>query len=163
MHPSLDSLLKEIRDYLQSRGIVIFESFPRSGEATSAVFWDTEHHPDYREYVAAAEAAGVRMITLFSRQLEEELIEDAIDQLADATLDLEEARSIEARLKQIRGYVGFTCQIELSFELAARVYTFDLRTDWFEDLSDLADRIEESYEDEDEDDASISGGYFSRN
>ncbi len=164
MRSNLDSLLNEIQEYLQTRDIVIFQSFPRSGEPGTSVYWDTERHPDFREFLGAAEAAGVRMVTLYSRELEEDLIEDALEQLTGAAIDRDERRSMESRLKEIRGYAGFTCQIELSFDLAARTYVFDLRTDWFDDFNDLVDRIEDSYDDEDEGETPMSGGgYFSRN
>ena len=48
---------------------------------------------------------------------------------------------------------------------------FDLQTEWFSDLNDLMDQIEELYdaededddEDEDEDDMPLRGGYFPKN
>lgn len=166
MRLNLDSLRSEIQEYLQSRGIVIFHSYPRSGERGNSVYWDTDRDSDFRNFLAAAEAAGVRLITLYSRELEDDLVEDALEQLSESNnIDRDERRTIESRLKEIRGYAGFTCQIELSFDLATRTYIFDLRTEWFDDLNDLVDRIEDSYDDEDEGDAPMtgSGGYFSRN
>ena len=139
MRSNLDSLRAEIQEYLNSRGIVVFYSFPRVGETNSEVYWDIAGHPDYHEFVAAAEAAGVRMLTLSSSQLEEELIEDAMERLADATL-------------------------ERDVYLASRAYILDLRTDWFDDLNDLIDRLDDAVEDDDEDeDHAPGGGYFSRN
>jgi hypothetical protein len=116
--------------------------------------------------VAAAEAAGVRLVTLFARELTVDMIEDAIGQLADTTLGREERRSIESRLRDMRAYAGFTCEIELSFDLSERVYIFDLRTAWFDDLNDVIDSIEDSYldpGDEDDDDNGLDRGYFSKN
>ena len=67
----------------------------------------------------------------------------------------------------MRGYAGFTCQIQLSFDSPLRTYVFDLRTDWFNDLNDLIDRIEECCEEEDDDeeepDDLAGGSYFQRN
>jgi hypothetical protein len=164
MPSNLDRFRLEIEEHLHSRGIVIFQSFPRSGEPGSPVYWDTDRHPDFHEFLAAAEAAGARLVTMFSRELEAEMIDDAMEQLGESEIDREERRAMEARLKEIRGYTGFTCQIELSFDLASRVYIFDLRTDWFDDLNDLIDRIDETFHDEDEGDAPLTGGsYFSRN
>jgi hypothetical protein len=61
-------------------------------------------------------------------------------------------------------YEGFTCQIELSFDHAQRVYIFDLRTEWFDDLSELIERIQESFHDDDEGTESpLGGGYYSNN
>jgi hypothetical protein len=165
MKSNLDSLRTEIQEFLGSRGMVIFYSFPRVGEPNSEIYWDTAGHPDFHEFVAAAEAAGVRLVTLSSNQLEEELLDEALERLADANLDRDERRVMESRLKEIRGYAGFTCQIELAFDLASRTYILDLRTDWFDDLNDLIDGLDDSFEveDEDDDDAPGGSGYFSRN
>ena len=165
MKANLDSLRTEIQEFLGSRGMVVFYSFPRVNEPDSEVYWDTAAHPDFHEFVTAAEAAGVRLVTLSSTQLEEELLDEALERLAEATLDRDERRVIESRLKEIRGYAGFTCQIELAFDLASRTYILDLRTDWFDDLNDLIDRLDDSFEveDEDDDDAPGGSGYFSRN
>ena len=166
MKLNLDSLRAEIEEYLQSRGFVVFQSLPRFSEMGSMVYWDANRYPDFKAFLAAAEAAGVRLITLFARELEDDAIDDALSELDDAALDREERRTIESRLKGMRGYTGFTCQIQLTFDLAARTYVFDLRTDWFNDLNELIDRIEESYdEDEDEEDGDfpLGGGYFPKN
>jgi len=164
MRLNLDSLRDEIQEYLAKRGLVVFHGFARGGDPSSAVYWDTERQPDFRAYLAAAEAAGVRLVTLYSRELEEELVEDALEQLSEAsTLDREERRAIEMRLKEMRGYCGFTCQIELSFDFAPRVYVFDLRTEWFDDLNDLTDRIEDAHRQNDDGSEALGGGYFSRN
>jgi hypothetical protein len=163
MRLNLDSLRAEIQEYLEKRNIVVFHGFPRGGDPTCSVYWDTERHPDFKAFLAAAEAAGVRLVTLYSRELEEDLVEDAMEQLNEAsTLDRDERRAIEMRLKEVRSYCGFTCQIELSFDLAPRVYIFDLRTEWFDDLNDLTDRIEDAYRKED-DGGALGGGYFSKN
>ena len=165
MRTNLDSLRTEIQEFLGSRGMVIFYSFPRVGDPHSEVYWDTAGHPDFHEFVAAAEAAGVRLLTLSSSQLEEEVLEEALERLADANLDRDDRRVIESRLKELRGYAGFTCQIELAFDLASRTYILDLRTDWFDDLNDLIDRLDDSFDDDDEDEDEAPGGgsYFSRN
>jgi len=164
MKANLAALRTEIKDYLAARGMVIFPSFQRSADPGPAVFWDTEEDSDYRSFLAAAEAAGARMVTIFARELDEEAIEDAIEQLAETTLEREERRSIESRLRELRAYAGFTCEIELSFDIASRVYIFDIRTEWFDDLNDLIDSIEENFlEATGEDEKGFDGGYFSRN
>jgi hypothetical protein len=159
---NLDPLLSEIQEYLEQCGIVVFKSFPRSGEPAAPVYWDTDRYPDYHQFLAAAQAAGARLVTLYAREFEEDMVDDALEQLEDAGLDREERRSFETRLKEIRAYSGFVCQIELSFDFAPRVYIFDLRTEWFDDLNDLIDRIEDSYRQQGEDDEPLRG-YFSKN
>jgi hypothetical protein len=151
MNLNLDALQNEIQEHLDSRKLVVFQSFPRTADTGCGVYWDTERHPDYKEFVAAAEAAGARLVTLYAREFSAEMVEDALDQLVDAKMEREERRALEMRLREMGAYDGFTCQIELSFDHAQRVYIFDLRTEWFDDLSGLVDRIQESYHDEDED------------
>jgi hypothetical protein len=165
MRLNLDTLRTEIQEYLDAHGMVVFQSFPRSSEPGPAVYWDTVHDPGFRPFLAAAEAAGVRLITLYARELEEAVIEEALEQLAGASFDRDERRAIEMRLKEMRGYAGFTCQIELAFDLAPRVYILDLRTEWFDDLNELVERIEDAYRDEDDGpgEEPLGGGYFSKN
>ena len=74
----------------------------------------------------------------------------------------EDRRGLEKRLRELRAYAGFTCQIELSFDLAPRVYVFDLRTEWFEELSDLLDSIDDVFE-ENKSGEEPPSGYFSQN
>jgi hypothetical protein len=165
MRLNLDTLRTEIQEYLDAHRMVVFQSFPRSSEPGPAVYWDTSHEPGFRPFLSAAEAAGVRLITLYARELEEYVIDEALEQLGDASFDRDERRAIEMRLKEMRGYAGFTCQIELAFDLAPRVYILDLRTEWFDDLNELVERIEDAYHDEDDgpEEEPLSGGYFSKN
>jgi len=164
MRPNLDSMRSEIQAYLESRGIVVFHGYPRAGDPPAPVFWDTDRYPDYHMFLAAAEAAGVRLVTLYAREFTEDMIEDALEQLDSSDVPNDEQRAVEQRLRELRRYAGFTCQIELSFDLANRVYIFDLRTDWYDELSEMQDRIDDSYsEEEDEDEGPLSGGYYSKN
>ena len=43
----------------------------------------------------------------------------------------DERRMTERRLKELRAYDGFTCAIELSFDMGQRAYIFELRTDFW--------------------------------
>jgi len=159
---NLDSLRAEIENYLESHGIVIFHSHPRGADASAPVFWDTEAHPDYKQFLAAAESAGAKLITIHAREFNEDILDDALDHASTANLPRDERRAIEMRIKEMRSYVGFTCQIELSFDLAPRVYIFDLRTEWFDDLNDLLDRVDDAAQ-KPSGEPPLSGGYFSRN
>lgn len=161
MKNNLDSLRAEIEEHLRARGIAVFYGFPKSFTDMAAVYWDREDKPGYRDFVAAAEAAGARLMTLYANRFSEETIEDALDRLEASAMPREDRREIERRLRELRGYVGFTCQIELSFDLAPRVYVFDVRTEWFEEMDELLDRIEDASGVEDDD--PIGGGYFSKN
>jgi hypothetical protein len=155
---NLERLRKEMLEHLHAAGLVVFHSQPRAESEFSAIYWDTQGHPDFREFVAAAAAAGAKMLTLYSRDFEAGLIEDLMDRLEDSDLDRDERRAIESRLRELRAYEGFTCELELSFDLGDRVYVFERRTDWYENLLDLMDEIE-MFEPGDE----PMGGYLSKN
>ena len=164
MRPNLDTLRHEIEQHLESRGLAVFRSYPRAeseGSSSGTVYWDSQNHPDYREFVEAACAAGVRLVTLYARELTPDIIENALAQLADTDLERDERRALDTRLNEIQAYEGFTCQIELSFDLAQRTYVFEIRTEWFDELNDLVERIEYSYEDEG--DENPLSGYYSNN
>ena len=164
MRPNLDTLRHEIEQHLESRGLAVFRSHPRTDSESSlagAVYWDSENHPDYREFVEAACAAGVRLLTLYARELTSDVIENALAQLSDTNLERDERRALDARLNEIQAYEGFTCQIELSFDHAQRTYVFEVRTEWFDELDDLVERIE--YSCQDEGDENPLSGYYSNN
>ena len=151
MRPNLDTLHHEIEQHLESRGLAVFRSYPRAeseSSLTGAVYWDSENHPDYREFVEAAWAAGVRMVTLYAREFTSDIVENALAHLSETDLERDERRALDTRLNEMRAYEGFTCQIELSFDHAQRTYVFEIRTDWFDELNDLVERIEYSYQDE---------------
>jgi hypothetical protein len=152
----------EIQEYLESRGLAVFHGYPRNFDAVPAVYWNTAAHTDYRAFVGAAEAAGVKLITLYANEFNAALIDEAIEHLDDPDMPQEERRGVEKRLRQLRAYAGFTCQIELSFDLAPRVYVFDLRTEWFQELGRLLESIDDSFEEDDLHEEPPSG-YFSQN
>jgi hypothetical protein len=159
---NLDAMRTEIQTYLESRGLAVFHGFPRTFDNSAAVYWNTVDHADYRVFLKAAEAAGVKLVTLYANEFDENLIDDALERMDDPALPREERRGIEKRLRELRAFAGFTCQIELSFDLAPRVYVFDLRTEWFEELNELLHAIDDAF-DQDEPAEEPPSGYFSQN
>jgi hypothetical protein len=162
MKANLDHLRREILALLEERGMVVFKSYPRGMELGSgAVYWDVDGFPDYREFVAAATAAGAKMMTIFSREFSGDAVDDALEQLAESNMNRDERRVVEARLKELRAYEGFICQVELSFADGARTYIFDQPTDWYEEMEQLVDQIDESFAAPV--DENPLGGYYSNN
>lgn len=160
MNLNLETLSSEIREYLESRGMAIFHGEERDGENLATIHWDSLRRPDYRAFVAAAEAAGVKLVNMYVNEFDAELLEDALDRVDE--LPREERREVEKNLRELRAYAGYVCQIELSFDLGQRVYLFELRTDWFDDLNELLYRINDGLV-EDDDESPLGGGYFSKN
>jgi hypothetical protein len=165
MKLNLDALRTEIQEYLEGEGFSIFHGFSRMMQSHSLVLWDSERHPDYKQFVSTAKIAGAKIIILNQREFSSDIIDDAVEQLEVSDLPVEDQRTIERRLKEMRVYEGFTCALELSYDYQGRVFMFDLQTDWYEDFSTLLEDLEffeSDNEEEDDDDSSISG-YFSKN
>jgi hypothetical protein len=164
MKPNLDILKPEIELYLEETGLAVFYGYARPLETAPAVYWDCEQYPDYRLFIQSARAAGARLIVFHQREFFSELVDDAIEKLHACELPSQESRQIEERLNDMRGYEGSVCAIELSFDHEGRVFLFDLRTEWFDDFSEMLDEIQLLVPDpDDSDDDSPISGYFSRN
>lgn len=162
MKQNLDGLRAEIEQHLQLSGLAVFHSHARGLDSTSAVFWDTHEHPDFREFVQAAKAANAKLIVFHQREFAAEQIDEALEELADSELPREHLRDFERRLKDVRAYDGLVCEIELSFSMEGTVYVFDLRTEWFESFNEVMQELEVlTAVDEDEDNP--MDGYFSKN
>jgi hypothetical protein len=163
MKIDLDHLKGEIEEHLKAHSFVIFRGHARISPSTPFVYWDVEQHPDFRMFLETAKQAGARLVVFHYREFSPDYLGDAADRLEAAELPREDQRRLERRLSALRGYEGFTCSIELSFDLGNRVYHFSLRTEWYEDLLDILDEIDASYPEEEEEEEEPMGGYFSRN
>lgn len=165
MSVNLDTLRKEILDYLDQETFVVFHGYSRLADTDSFVAWDTDRHPDYHMFLNAAKKAGIRMIVYHHREFSAAHVDDAADRLEVCSVTNEERRNMERRLREMSAYEGFTCAVELSFDYEGRVYLFNLRSEWYEDYLDLLEEVEMASpdeEEEEEDDGSM-GGYYSRN
>lgn len=165
MTQNLDTLKKEVLEYLDGQGLAVFHGFVAELHDQRLVLWDVERIPDFRPFVACAIRTGVKLIVVNSRAFRREMVDDALAQVEDCDLPREEQRGIERRLKELRPFEGFTCAVELAFEHQSRFYVFDIRTEWYEELLDIMDRLDNAgpeVEGDDGEDPSM-GGYFSRN
>jgi hypothetical protein len=114
-------------------------------------------------FVKAAQIAGVKLLVFHQREFSADQVDEALEQLAGCDMPREEHHELERRLNDMRVYDGFVCAIELSFDHDGRVFLFDLRTDWYEDLSDILDEIQILDAESDNDDDTPITGYFSKN
>ncbi len=164
MRPNLETLKNQIQEHLEEGGFAVFHGYSRVMDSQPLVFWDSERYPDYKLFVSSAKASGAKLMILNQREFSEDIIDDAVEQLAVSELPVEDKRSIERRLTELRAYVGFTCSLELSFDHQSRVYVFDVRTEWYEELSNLLEDLEFlNPDDDDEPNEGTIGGYFSKN
>jgi hypothetical protein len=162
MTHNLDVLRTEILDHLHERKIAVFHGAYRSPDlAGDAVYWDVEREPDYKLFVEAAEQAGVRLMVFHPQVLASQDLEEAFERLHESEMDRDDQREFERRLRELRGYEGFTCAVELSFAYANRIYIFDLRADWFEEFQEMLDEID-AYLGDDTGGPPL-GGFFSQN
>jgi hypothetical protein len=160
---NLDTLKTEIEGFLETEGFAVFHGYSRALESMPIVYWDCDRHPDYKEFVKAAKVSGATLIVFHQRDFCADQIDDAIEQLETLDIPRDEYRTLERRLNELRAYEGFTCALELSFDHQGRVFLFDLRTEWYDELSDILGELhvlEPESEDEDDD---TMGGYFSKN
>jgi hypothetical protein len=161
MSLNLDVLRAEILDYLHEKKMAVFHGLSRTPDlAGDAMYWDVTREPDYRQFVEAAEMAGVRMMIFHPQTLSAETLEDAFERLKEGDFDRTEQRDYERRLREFRKYEGFTCSIELSFDYSHRVYVLDLHADWYDEFQDLMDELEVFLP---EDGGPSLGGFFSQN
>jgi len=127
------------------------------------VLWDSEHYPDYRMFLEAAVKTGVKMILFATREFEAGDIDDLLEQLDDLTLDREQVREYQARLRKLRIYEGVTCSLELAFNHNSSLYVYELQPDWYEDFLVAEDEIANAMAEGELDEGDSLGGYFSKN
>jgi hypothetical protein len=162
MKQNLEELKNEIAQYLEQSGMAVFHGYSRALDSMPTVYWDCDQHPDYKQFILAARTAGAKLVVFHLREFRSEQIDDALEELATCDLPREDSRDVERRLKELRVFDGLTCAIELSFDHEGRVFLFDLRTDWYRELSEILDEIRIMSAQDDQDDSPL-GGYFSKN
>jgi hypothetical protein len=166
MNSDLETLRTEIEEYLKTQDFVIFHGFPRLADPSLMLHWDVEGYPDYKKFLALPKQLGVQLIVFHHRKLAADFIEDALDQIDSIDLPDEEYVEMQRRIRELRVFEGFTSAVELSFEYQSRIYFYTARSEWYEELLDIVDHIddyshpEDAEFDEPEDDI---GPYFSKN
>jgi hypothetical protein len=127
------------------------------------VEWDTVQYPDPRAFLDIARELKIKLVVLNHRQFSADIIDDALESLADNGYDVEDRRDIERRLREMSVYDGFTCAVEISFDYEDNLYLFDLQADWFRELNSLLDQISFGSDDSEDDEDDPLGGYYSKN
>lgn len=164
MDLNLDTLKREILDYLDSSGFAVFRSSPGGLEGLPMVLWDTEHHPDYQMFLDVARKAGTKLILFAAREFEAADLDDLLLQLEECGFTREEQREYESRLRELRVFEGVTCSLELAFDHHSRLYVYEVQPDWYEEFLGVEDEIvSRAADEEDADDSGSLGGYFSKN
>jgi hypothetical protein len=161
---NLDTLKREILEYLNGSGFMVFHSTPGGLDNLPMVLWDSDRYPDYRMFLDVARQAGCKLVCFASRELKSEEIDDLLLQLEECTLERDEARDYQTRLRGLRTYEGVTCTLELAFDYGSRLYVYDVQPDWYEDFLSIEDEIMSQFESGgDVDDSDTLGGYYNKN
>lgn len=161
MELNLDTLKREISDYLESAGFAVFHNRAGGLEGHGLVLWDTDRHPDYQAFLDVAHKCGARLILFACAEFEASDIEEVESQLADCDLSRDERRDYETRLRELRGFIGLTCSLELAFDHESRLYVYELQPDWYDEFGCIEDEIMAHTPEDDEPDS--LPGYFSKN
>jgi hypothetical protein len=161
MATDLETIRTEIQTYLEQSNLAVFHGYSSLTDSIS-VYWDTERHSDFREFLKAAEKAGARLVVFYHQQFSLSEIDEVLQQLEDSELSREEKRAYESRIREIQKYEGFTSVVELSFAVDGRSYQFRLNTEWYEAWEDVLSEIDAVTDEQDEEEGPISG-YFSNN
>ena len=164
MNLNLDTLKREILEYLDTAGFAVYRGSPGGLEGMPMVLWDTENHPDYRMFLDVAQKCGAKLIVFASAEFDADEIDDLLRQLEESDLTREERRDYESRLRPIRAYGGITCDLELAFDFQNRLYVYELQPDWYDEFVTVEEEIMALTSGDDDLDSNDSlGGYFSNN
>jgi hypothetical protein len=159
---NLNTLKRDILDYLKAAGLSVFRSVPGSLDGLPMVLWDVQQFPDYQAFLETAQKAGAEMVLFATREFTAEDVDEALEQLQECEMERDEQRDLESRLREMRSYEGMTCSLELAFDHRSRLYVYEVQPDWYEEFLGIEDDIVSHQEDGEELDDSL-GGYFSRN
>ncbi len=156
MDLNLDTLKREILEYLEARGFAVFHSSPGGLEGQPMVLWDAERHPDYQ-------------ISWKSRQEERDQADHCSPRAnsqperywticwrnwTNAISTREEQRDYRsAACASCASIEGVTCTLELAFDYHSRLYVYEVQPDWYDEFLSIEDEIvsqsESGEEDED--------------
>jgi hypothetical protein len=162
---NLETLKNEILEYLEHSEFAVFRSHPGGLEGLPVISWDTERCPDYRAFLDTARKAGEKLILFASRELAEDELDEAMEELVETEFTRDERRELEGRLAKAQRHVGATCSIELAFGHNSHLYVYEARPDWYEDFLDAIEEISSVLPIDDSQGAGGDGlgGFYSNN
>ena len=163
MDLNLDTLKREILTYLETRDFAVFRSAPGTLDGSQMVLWDSDNYPDYQMFLDAANKLGVKLILFAMREFTPEDVADLLEQLDEMTMEREQLRDYQNRLRELRRHEGQTCSLELAFNHESRLYVYEVQPDWYEEYLTIEDEIASTLAEEDLDEGDSLGGYFSKN
>ncbi len=163
MDLNLDTLKQEILEYLGSSGFATFHGSPGGLEGLPMVLWDTERHPDYQMFLEVAQKIGVKLVLFASREFDASEVDEVATQLEECELSRDEYRDYESRLRDLRGYEGVTCTLELAFDYNSRLHVYEVQPDWYEEFLGIEEELMTHMGDDDIEEDDTLGGFYSKN
>lgn len=164
MKRDLKVLKTDIDEYLESEDFGIFHGFVRISDPTTTMEWDVLQYPDFRQFLALAKRLGVAVIGFHHRELDPTFIDDLMDQLETGDLEDDVMVEMARRLQELRVYEGFTCSVDLTFWHEQRLNAFSQKADWYAELLEIADELDEySMGNDFLEEENDMGQFFSRN
>jgi hypothetical protein len=161
---NLDTLKREILDYLDVNGFAVFRGSPGGLEGLPMVLWDAEKFPDYQSFLDVAQKCGVRLVVFACAEFDADDIDELTNHLDECELERDEQRDYETRLRDMRIYAGVTCSLELAFSYESRLYVYEVQPDWYDEFCTIEEEvIGRLAGDEPDVEGDSLGGYFSNN
>src|SRR6201999_3916090 len=81
------------------------------------------------------------LILFASREMAEDELDEALEELVETEFTREERRELEGRLALAQKHIGTTCSLELAFGHNSHLYVYEARPDWYEDFLDACEEI----------------------
>lgn len=163
MSMELEDLKRDIERQLHDGSYVVFHARSRFTDGFVPILWDQDQHPNPAEFLETALSVGVKFIIYHHREFTPEVLSEAFEKLEAATVPRERQREIERQMKRLKGFEGFTCSIELSYDFDGRTYLYEATAPWYDEYLDLLDELDDFIDFDDEDEAPPMSGYFSQN
>ncbi|MGD1070233.1 MAG: hypothetical protein ABSB15_08840, partial [Bryobacteraceae bacterium] len=138
---NLETLKGEMLDYLAASEFAVFHSHVGGLDHTNVIAWDTERFPDYRMFLDTARKVGQKLILFASRELDDEEVEEALEELEELELPRDEQREFDKRIREAGRHAGATCALEMAFDYNSHLYVYEARPDWYEEFLEACDEL----------------------
>ena len=164
MDLNLDTLKREILEYLEAGGFAVFRGTPGGLEGLPMVLWDTERLSRLPDVSGRGRKTGAKMIIFATREFEATEIDERLEELEECELTREERREWKADCATCARYEGVTCSLELAFDHHAAHVRLRSAARLVRGVPEHRRRNRRAPADatNDDDDGSL-GGYFSNN
>jgi hypothetical protein len=164
MYQELDSLKRDIDKLVAEYGFAVFRGQQRGNDGVGEIFWNADDYSDPREFLEVAKKLEVKLIVVHDRTFSERMLDEAMEKLEASEMPRDETREFERALKRLRGYLGFVCSVQLSFDYQNNTYLFGADTEWYHQFVQVLDDLDEILETGPlGDDSGPLGGYLSNN